>query len=180
MAHPHACPCPRKVGAERTAELCFSTPPSEPDVQVSKHPALQGVTFRAWKNPSSSSWSRSSPSPHRYTTVPRLQTARPNFIGLLRIIGTEDRYSPGPLRHVCGFPALRLLWSLRRSLGSLGDLHPSANEPPTFTQMDSTKSCRWRLSDNPSRALRNPDWKQGKFRSPASSFGLVLGGNQPR
>jgi len=25
-----------KVGAERTAELCFSTPPSEPDVQLSR------------------------------------------------------------------------------------------------------------------------------------------------
>jgi hypothetical protein len=93
--------------------------------------------------------------------VPRLQTDRPNFIGLLRVIGTEERYSPGPLRHVDGFPVLRLLWGLRRSLASLGDLHPSTNELPTFTQMDSTKSCRWRLSDNPSRSLRYPDWKQG-------------------
>jgi hypothetical protein len=34
-----------KVGAERTAELCFSTPPSEPDVPLSGHPALQGLAF---------------------------------------------------------------------------------------------------------------------------------------
>jgi hypothetical protein len=36
-----------KVGARRTAALCFLTPPSEPDVQVSKHPALQGLATSA-------------------------------------------------------------------------------------------------------------------------------------
>ncbi len=37
----------RKVGAGRTAELCFPTPPSEPDVPLSRHPALQGVATSA-------------------------------------------------------------------------------------------------------------------------------------
>jgi hypothetical protein len=32
-----------KVGAERTAELCFSTPPSEPGMRLSPHPALEGL-----------------------------------------------------------------------------------------------------------------------------------------
>jgi hypothetical protein len=32
-----------KVGAERTAKLCLSTPPSEPAVQVSLQRALQGL-----------------------------------------------------------------------------------------------------------------------------------------
>ena len=36
----------RKVGARRTAELCFPTPPSEPGMRLSPHPALQGLTFR--------------------------------------------------------------------------------------------------------------------------------------
>jgi hypothetical protein len=62
---------------------------------------------------------------------------RPNYIGLLRLTGTEDRYSPDPLRHVCGFPALRLLWGLRRLLGSLGDCTP----PP----MGLPRSHRWTL-----------------------------------
>jgi hypothetical protein len=31
-----------KVGARRAAALCFLTPPSEPDVRLSPHPALQG------------------------------------------------------------------------------------------------------------------------------------------
>ena len=37
----------RKVGARRTAELCFLTPPSEPGMRLSPHPALQGVAFPA-------------------------------------------------------------------------------------------------------------------------------------
>jgi hypothetical protein len=32
-----------KVGAGRTAKLCFPTPPSEPDMRRSPHPALQGL-----------------------------------------------------------------------------------------------------------------------------------------
>ncbi len=39
----------RKVGAGRTAELCFPTPPSEPAVQVSLQRALQGVASIAGK-----------------------------------------------------------------------------------------------------------------------------------
>jgi hypothetical protein len=35
--------CPCKVGAGRTAALCFPTPPSEPGVPVSEHRALQGL-----------------------------------------------------------------------------------------------------------------------------------------
>ena len=38
----------RKVGAGRTAELCFPTPPSKPGGPVSEHRAFQGVTFQAW------------------------------------------------------------------------------------------------------------------------------------
>ena len=37
-----------KVGAERTAELCLSTPPSKPGGPGSEHRAFQGVTFQAW------------------------------------------------------------------------------------------------------------------------------------
>jgi ketosteroid isomerase-like protein len=37
-----------KVGARRTAELCFLTPPSEPDVPLSGHPALQGLASRLY------------------------------------------------------------------------------------------------------------------------------------
>jgi hypothetical protein len=40
----NSCVLPRKVGARRTATLCFLTPPSEPDVRLSPHPALWGLT----------------------------------------------------------------------------------------------------------------------------------------
>src|SRR6266487_1332008 len=36
-----------RVGARRTAQLCFPTPPSEPDVRLSAHPALQGLATSA-------------------------------------------------------------------------------------------------------------------------------------
>ena len=35
-----------KVGARRTAKLCFPTPPSEPCLHLSVHTALRGLTFR--------------------------------------------------------------------------------------------------------------------------------------
>jgi hypothetical protein len=106
-----------KVGARRTAELCFPTPPSEPDVQVSKHPALQGLATSA------SSVTTGLVRFVAFTAAPF--PVGPNFIEHKAVIRPEPRQSPGPLRHVRGFPALRLLWGLRRCVWTLVDSTPS-------------------------------------------------------
>src|SRR5882724_2772100 len=90
----------RKVGAERTAELCFPTPPSDPAVQVSLQRALQELAFRL------------RPYDRACHPVPvrRLPPkVRVDFTTLLRLIGYRERQLPGSLRHVASFPSLRLL-----------------------------------------------------------------------
>jgi hypothetical protein len=47
-------------------------------------------------------------------------------------------------------------------------------KPPTFTSMDSAGSGRWRLITDPSRALRNPDRKQGRRGASASTFRAAI------
>jgi hypothetical protein len=72
-------------------------------MQVSKHPALQGVASA----PGITQvviLARSSPSPHRYTTVPRLLTDRPNFIGRLRVIGLRSVTPLAPFAMYAAFP----------------------------------------------------------------------------
>jgi hypothetical protein len=74
----------------------------------------------------------------------------------LTIVSTK-RQSPGPLRHVDGFPVLRLLWSLRllnQALVDVSPLHPDSGLP---------RSQDWTLRhglgsgySKPNRSLRLP------------------------
>src|SRR5262249_49491182 len=65
------------------------------------------------------------------------------------------------LRHVCGFPALRLLWSLRRFSRTLSDCStwhyvmslPRSQHQTLQGHLGSDSQS------NPSRSLRSPEWK---------------------
>jgi hypothetical protein len=84
-----------------------------------------------------------------------------NFVTSSRAVSSHSACeSPGPLRHVDGFPVLRLLWGLRRPYASSGTA-PSTYGPPTFTLMHSTEAFRRQLISDPSRSLRNPDRTAG-------------------
>jgi hypothetical protein len=76
--------CSGKVGAKRTAELCFLTPPSEPDLHLSAHPALQGLASRSRGHRFSfieaahfTSSTRTSPSDLRLFCLPNVNPLRP-------------------------------------------------------------------------------------------------------
>jgi hypothetical protein len=84
---------------------------------VSKHPALQGLATSA------SSVTTGLVRFVAFTAAPF--PVGPNFIEHKAVIRPEPRQSPGPLRHVRGFPALRLLWGLRRCVWTLVDSTPS-------------------------------------------------------
>ena len=63
--------------AGRTAPLCFPTPPSEPDLHLSAHPALQGSAFR--------------PQRYRWACHPRRVHCRP-LMGWLEMHRALSRY----------------------------------------------------------------------------------------
>jgi hypothetical protein len=113
--------------------------------------------------------------PHR-RLLPRLlptrrSAARPTSWPYRRLVVLVGCRSPAALRPVAGFPDLRLLRRLRRSLRLLG--RPSAlriREPPTFMMTDSARRFRRRLSTNPSRSLRNPECRQGSSGLPVGTL----------
>jgi len=86
------------------------TPSSEPDVQLSLHPALQGQAFLTRHY-------------HRvcipFQFALHLPTFREDYKGL---VFTPGRLPSASLRHVAGFPDLRLLWRLRLRSGFHGRL----------------------------------------------------------
>jgi hypothetical protein len=58
-----------------------------------------------------------------------------------------ERFPPGALRPVAGFPGLRLLWHLRRCPGFSPRLLGTSvsGQPPAFTSVDSARPFRWRI-----------------------------------
>jgi hypothetical protein len=155
--------CPGRVGAGRTAERCFPTPLSEPDVPVSEHPALQGLAssriavigFLSAERPGSPGSMRNPPNAlqlfvHR-TSIPWPPSP-----------GTRRSRAPSPMEPPT------LAWFL-------GGRLTSASQPPTFMVMDSTSVFRWCLLGNPSRSSRYPDRAEGRSGGLCHPVGWPIG-----
>jgi hypothetical protein len=120
-----------KVGAGRTAELCLPTPPSEPDVPLSGHPALPGLAtsrlrghrFSFITAASFTGNTRTSPGDPRLIVCRRLIPCRPSPCTRLSRAPTTMA-APTPIRFT-------------------GGLHPSPYGPPTFMVMGSAEVFRW-------------------------------------
>ena len=148
-----------RVGAGRTAELCLPTPLSEPGMHLSAHPALQGLAFRSMDF----SWVRHAVTVTAASAILRDHRLTPASGGTEQLLdrATSIPCRPSPCTRLSRAPTTMAAPTLTRFIDGL---LISPCQPPTFTPMHSTKSRRQRLSKDPSRSLRNPEWGQDKSR----------------
>jgi hypothetical protein len=125
----------RKVGAERTAEQCFPTPPSEPCMRLSPHTALRG-----W----ATSRSESAVIGCSFVEAARFTSDTKDSQGDLRLLvgRTSIPWRPSPCRRL----SRPLSTMTPPTLAYFIDgLLISICEPPTFIPIRSTRWCRQRL-----------------------------------
>jgi hypothetical protein len=153
----------RKVGVRRTAARCFPTPPSEPCMRLSPHPALRGLA------------SRFNTAVIGFLSSKQLISRAP--LGLHQVISDyfvrrmSISWRPSPCRRLSRPPSTMTPPTLWDVIGGLLTF-ASIPEPPTFTTMYSTDARRWELMIDPSRSSRNPDQSAGTSGLPPISFGL--------
>ena len=118
----------------------LSTPPAEPDLQLSKHPALQGSSLL--------------PGRYRPVRTPLMfGFQRLNFIRLQPCYLRAD----SPLASFAmwtAFPPSDYYEASDSSHRSTGDCYPPGRKSLTFMLLNSTKEFRWRLSKQPNRISR--------------------------
>jgi hypothetical protein len=139
-----------KVGARRTAKLCFPTPLRTGRATFTA-PGSPGIGF-----------------PHVSAVIGFLSSKRlisratpriPKVISDYFVRRMSIPWPPSPCTRLSRAPTTMGPPTLAYFIDGL---LISICEPPTFTKMHSARSFRWQFASDPSRSLRNPDREQGK------------------
>ena len=165
-----------KVGAGRTATLCFPTPPSEPGVPLLGHRALQGLAT-------------STPSVTTGLVISVAFTAAPLPLPGSRLARSSsdtkqllDRENVNPLAPFptwTAFPPSEYYDASDAHALHRG-VHPSPHGPPTFTLTPSAVTFRRWLTSDPSRSSRYPNRSAGRTGLPLTSLRLACQPGQSR